>query len=215
MYVPLHNYKRRKYKNNLWSAYSPKLKRYVFFQSDLEYDYWVLIETNSNITLFCEQPLKVKGLYNGKLHESIFDMWYIESNSHFFVEVKYYKALQPEHKDYAKNMRQIFIQKEWCESQNYKHIIMTEIEIRKNRALLNNLKTILPYLKSSPSEIIGYKIEKLLKLKPMSILELETHLSEHTSMVRPALYWLIYSDRVLSNIDQEIISNRTELRTNV
>ncbi|KRE38153.1 hypothetical protein ASG81_19960 [Paenibacillus sp. Soil522] len=78
-----------RYGSNYWESFSPKLNRNVRF-SDLEYDHWVLLEANHNVKIFCEQPLRIKHLFNGELAESIFDMWVkYQDGSESFIEVKY------------------------------------------------------------------------------------------------------------------------------
>lgn len=99
--------------SNFWDAYSPKIKRDVNFYSDLEYDHWILVETDSRIKNFCEQPLKIEGLYNGKKAESIFDMWVQwDDGVNEFIEIKYSKDLIPKSKQYDRVKKQITLQQE-------------------------------------------------------------------------------------------------------
>lgn len=64
-----------KYGSNYWVGYSYKLRRHVHFYSDLEYENWILVETNPEVEVFCEQPLRIQYFLDGKKSESIFDMW--------------------------------------------------------------------------------------------------------------------------------------------
>ena len=81
---------RGRFNNNLWQVYSPKVDRVVNLYSDLEYDHWVLVETDPQIRLFCEQPRKIDVVIAGKSVSSIFDMW-IErvTGEEEYREVKY------------------------------------------------------------------------------------------------------------------------------
>ncbi|MFJ7310831.1 Tn7 transposase TnsA N-terminal domain-containing protein [Peribacillus frigoritolerans] len=127
--------------SNFWDAYSPKIKRDVNFYSDLEYDHWILVETDSKISTFCEQPLKIEGIYKGKKSESIFDMWLLwENGDNEFVEIKYSKDLLPGSKQFERVMKQITLQKEWCIKKGYKYTVKTEKEIRFNYIYLNNMR---------------------------------------------------------------------------
>jgi hypothetical protein len=58
-----------------WEGYSPKLKRDVYFTSDLEYDYWLWVETDPNIISFCERPYKVQEIIDEKVEQSVISMW--------------------------------------------------------------------------------------------------------------------------------------------
>jgi hypothetical protein len=83
-----------RYGSNYWEVYSPKIGRNVRLFSDLEYDHWVMVETNPKIKTFCEQPLRIVEYIDGKRHESIFDMWVQwEDGTEMFIEVKYQKDL--------------------------------------------------------------------------------------------------------------------------
>lgn len=46
MYSPINIKRSSKFGNHYWESYSPKLKR-----NDLEYDFWVLVETDPKTVL--------------------------------------------------------------------------------------------------------------------------------------------------------------------
>ncbi len=149
MYTPIEMKRNTKYGNNYWEAYSPKLKRNVRFFSDLEYDNWLHIETNSDIVSFCEQPLKIQIQFNGEMAESIFDMWVLyKDNTEEFMEVKYSSEICGNTKKSMRSIRQTNIQKQWCLENNYKYSIKTDKEIRRELVYLNNLKQIIGQVKS-------------------------------------------------------------------
>ena len=54
MYTPLIKTRTGRYGNNHWLVFSPKLKRDVNLFSDLEFDNWVLIETDPTVVTFCD-----------------------------------------------------------------------------------------------------------------------------------------------------------------
>lgn len=107
MYTPLPMKRSSRYGNNYWEGKSLKLKRNVHLFSDLEYDHWLLIETDPKVNSYCEQPLRIKQYIDGEWVESIFDMW-IEWNdgSETFIEVKYSDELDPKHPNYQRVKRQ-------------------------------------------------------------------------------------------------------------
>ncbi|WP_240524300.1 MULTISPECIES: TnsA endonuclease N-terminal domain-containing protein [Bacillus cereus group] len=90
MYKPLITNTSKKFGNNRWFSYSSKLQRNVFLFSDLEYEHWLIIESNPKVIDFCEQPLIMNSYTNGKLMNSIIDMWVKYNTGHEeFLEIKY------------------------------------------------------------------------------------------------------------------------------
>ena len=75
MYEPVEQNSMSHFGSNFWDGYSYKVKRDVFFYSELEYDHWILVECNPKIISFCEQPRKIDGYVDDEYKESIFDMW--------------------------------------------------------------------------------------------------------------------------------------------
>ncbi|AZV43023.1 TnsA endonuclease N-terminal domain-containing protein [Peribacillus asahii] len=218
MYKPIVMNSINKYGNNRWKAFSEKIKRDVYLSSSLEYDYWVLIETNYLVENFCEQPLKVDGIYNGKQHSSIFDMWIqYKDESEKFVEIKYSSDLLPSSPRFEKVQKQINIQREWCDVNGVEHRVLTELDIRSNVILLENQKVILPHLKDShliPSNDIlsvinsiyngAYTFQEIFISNP-NIMK---------NIILKIIYILIYKKILFSNIDIVRLGNETEVKLN-
>ena len=147
-YKPLQIKRCTKYGNNYWETYSPKINRNVKLFSDLEYDNWLYVETNPDIISFCEQPLKIQVNIDGKIKESIFDMWILyKDNTEEFIEVKYYSEVTGTSKRAIRSQNQIAAQRKWCEENNYKYCVKTDLEIRKNLHYLNTLKYVISEVK--------------------------------------------------------------------
>lgn len=152
---PVWDPRRGSYGNNLWQAFSQKLGRRVKSYSDLEFNHYILVESNPDIVSFCEQPVKVLGRVDEKDCASFMDMWILwRDGSEEFREVKYAKDL-----DKPRVIRQIEIQKSWCERNGFRHSIITEKEIYKNHVLLRNWKLILSQMATS-RDLDLRKIEK-------------------------------------------------------
>ena len=112
---------------NYWEVFSPKLERIVRMFSDLEFDNYILTETNPKIQTFCEQPIKIKTLVDGKEVISVIDMWIkYHSGKEVFIEVKYQSDINPANPKSQRSIRQIKAQKKWCEGNGFDHIVMTE-----------------------------------------------------------------------------------------
>lgn len=145
MYKPLITDASKKYGNNRWLAYSNKLKRIVYLFSDLEYEHWLQIESDPDIVEFCEQPIKMEIIDNGKVFSSIIDMWVKYKNGQeAFIEIKYRKDLLKK-----SVMKQIYIQEVWCEVNKINHLIRTEDEIKMNPIKLSNLKFLIKQVNNS------------------------------------------------------------------
>lgn len=171
----------------------------------MEYDFWVLIETNPQVRAFCERPLKIEQMYEGKLMKVMFDMWVEwENKNEQFVEIRYSNK-----SDYSGQSARSTIAQQWCE--------IHEKEIRGNKILLSNMKTLLPYINNRPQpvETDMYKIERQLsKVKRCSIASLSQQLNINPARIRESIFLLIYNGRLKANIDSELIGSSLEVWLN-
>lgn len=208
-----------RYGSNYWEAFSPKMHRNIKLFSDLEYDHWLLLESDSNVTSFCEQPLRINHFYNGEIVESIFDMWVkYRDGSECFIEVKYSNELDPNNPRSKRSLRQTAVQRDWCHCNGHLHIIKTEIDIRRNPIYLSNLKQIISYIKnrSAPIETDQFKMLQILKRGLITLQNIEGQ--DHgisQQRIRESLFWLIYQGKINSNIDHCIIGPSLEVWMNV
>ncbi|MGC4379217.1 hypothetical protein WD019_20220 [Fictibacillus sp. Mic-4] len=212
MYSPIPIKRSSKFGNNYWEAYSPKVQRNVRLFSDLEYDYWILIETNPKIQAFCERPLEIKQIYNGKVVKAMFDMWIKwENGEEQFVEVQYSVSNR------SVKLASI-IQQLWCKHHQKDFLIKTEKDIRENHILLSNMKTILPYISNRPHPVETdlYNIKRYLsKVKRCTIAELDHYLALDRIRIREAIFWLLYHGQIQANVDTTPIGSSLEVWTNV
>jgi hypothetical protein len=214
MYTPIPIKRSTRYGNNYWEAYSPKMNRNIRLFSDLEYDHWILTETDHRIQSFCEQPLRIQTSYNGKPVESIFDMWIMYKGGHeCFVEVKYTKDLDPANPRSNRALQQTAVQKSWCQEHNYTHTIRTELDIRNNGIYLSNMKQLLGYIKNRkrPIELDQFQVMEFLKKGRTSLSEIEQSTRLQTSRIREAVFWLIYEGIVESDMNNRLIGPLTEV----
>lgn len=216
MYTPIAIKRSTHYGNNYWEGFSPKLKRNVSFFSDLEYEHWILTETNPFVEIFCEQPLRIKQFLNGEWVESIFDMWIkYYDGTEIFVEVKYSEELEPNHKNFDRVKRQTTAQKEWCQSNGKKHLIQTERDIRENRIYLENMRYLLPFVRQrNSSDEIAKQITELLKKGSLAIADVQSALSTiPIGKIRECIYCLIYDGILCSeNIHHVPLGKQTVVK---
>ena len=153
MYESVLSGKSSHFGSNFWDFFSQKINRDVNFYSDLEYEHWILVETNPDIEYFCEQPLKILEEYEGEMHASIFDIWIQwKDGKEEFVEIKYEKDVReasfPKSKRNKRIQIQLNIQEKWCKNNHINYRIVTEEEIRI-QPLLTNKKMLLLFKDSS------------------------------------------------------------------
>ncbi|MBB3112111.1 hypothetical protein FHS18_004189 [Paenibacillus phyllosphaerae] len=203
--TPLIKQRSGRYGNNHWIVYSPKIKREVNLFSDLEFDHWVTIETDWTVETFCEQPDKAEG----EEGTSIFDMWIKKKDGReIYFEIKYEKALTDEHV-----VKQIDIQKKWCEHHGKEHQVRTEKDIRSNEIYLENLKDILPYLLNNSTivEIDSYKVAAQIKDGRKTLKELNQILNMNLPRLYEAVACLICSGEIRANLEKVYFGLETEV----
>lgn len=214
MYSPIPIKRSSKFGNNYWESYSPKSKRNVQLFSDLEYDFWVLLETNPQVRAFCERPFEIEQIHEGKLIKVMFDMWIEwENNTEQFVEIKYSNQSDTS----ARAARNIIVQQQWCKVHKKDFVIKTEKDIRRNNTLLSNMKTLLPYITNRPHpvEMDLHQIKRQLsKEKGCSIAALNHQLNIDPTRIRESVCWLIYHGQLEANIDSELIGPSLEVWLN-
>lgn len=192
-------YEPKKFKNlytkDSWITYSPKLNRNVCLHSELEYDYWVLVETNPKVLNFCEHPTGLVSV----------DMWVLFDNEEYLVEVKYSDSQKKKESDIATVQEN---------STAIRRIVMTENEIRSNSILLSNMKIILGYIKNRnyPLEIDKHIVRKCLSKTPISLSEIERKLPNlGRSRITESIIWMIYNGMLMSNLDLYPFGPETEV----
>jgi hypothetical protein len=215
MYIPLDIKRNKKYGSNYWEGLSLKLNRRVRLFSDLEYDHWILVETDPNIKLFCEQPFSIKMYFEGELYESIPDMWVMKNDgTEFLIEVKYTSELIFDDPKNSPTIKKIRAYKLWCKMNNFKYLLRTEHNIRRNPIYLQNMKTIQSFIKGyhPPSESEKLEFINLIQNKKLKLFEIEQYFSQLSKdRIRGILSWLIYQGFIFANLDKMLIHNQTEV----
>ncbi|MES5957123.1 MULTISPECIES: TnsA endonuclease N-terminal domain-containing protein [Bacillus] len=216
MYKPLVTNFNKKYGNNRWVTYSFKLKREVFLFSDLEYEHWLMVESNPKVINFCEQPLVMTACIHGKLVTSIVDMWVkYEDGNEEFIEIKYSSDLIKQ-----RVINQIFTQKYWCAANGFQHRVRTEGDICVNRILLSNLKVLVKGNKQQTQQIETdiYQVMKILKhnkTQKTTINSLITATQIPSNRLLISIGQMILTGEICSNISKEYFGTNTEVWVNV
>lgn len=202
------------YGSNTWNCFSYKLKRSVILYSDLEYELWIQLETNPLVETFCEQPLTITGVVDGKVCNSILDMWVKwKDGTEKYIEVKYQKDKEKINNFNTRISKQLRLQETWSKSENINYEILTEKEIRI-QPLLSNLKIIVPYLIrfKEVSELDSHKIIKYIGNQTVTVKELL--LENHFSDFYLSLFFQYYTGVISLDIDRQPINNLTKVWCN-
>jgi len=211
---PVWDPKRGSYGNNLWTAFSSKINRRVKLYSDLEYHHWLLVESDPLISDFCEQPVKATGQCDdGTQTCSYIDMWVLWRNgTEEYREIKYEKDLSK-----TKVLRQIEIQRAWCDRRGAAHAIYTEKEIYSNRLLLNNWKVVLCQMATARDLNLRttehYIMQLLSKGDGLSIGELSIKLpQEAVTNLSTAVFRLLHAGELSAPLHAQELTNETIFR---
>ena len=180
---------------NYWEGYSLKLGRVVQFYSDLEYDHWVLVESDPNVEDFCEQPVIVSGWLDGRIVESRIDFWLRQRNgTELFRGVRYDRDITGPTRRMGPQ-RSVQIERDWALRNGERYEVVTEIRIRAHPALLQNWKRVLHYLRTHRTECSIHGGEELVRSRfaTASAISMEALVRDmHPAVSREAARLLIF-----------------------
>ncbi|WP_025677226.1 hypothetical protein [Paenibacillus massiliensis] len=153
MYSPIPLTKSEKTGVGYWEGYSPKLKRDVTLLGDLEYDYWLFIETDPRILSYCERPILIESSsFTSKIITSVPSHWVkYQDNTEAIIKVRFSKV---ETSKYEKLKKQLLIEEQWCKEKNIKHCVVNDQEIRSNPLLLSNKKLLISIVSNRQHQLI-------------------------------------------------------------
>ncbi len=138
---PIYMTRATHYGNNYYEVYSKKLNRIVRMFSSLEYANFLTLEMNPSVIKFCEQPLEIQIMLEGKPKKAIFDFWVLYNNMREEMqEVKYSQELNGNDEKSLRSNEQIRREKIWCEEHEICHVIRTDEDIYSGRFFIKNLE---------------------------------------------------------------------------
>jgi hypothetical protein len=112
-------------------------KRSVHWNSPLERDLFFILELDSDVKLFREQPCTIEYFLDGKKHRYTPDLLVVRSNRSQIIEVKPKSKV----KKYDQLFRMVAL---ICREHGYEFVVATDVEIRQ-QPRLNNLKLLWRY----------------------------------------------------------------------
>lgn len=218
MYYPINIDRAKKYGSNYWEVFSPKADRIVRCYSDLEYEHYILVETNPNIIAFCEKPLKISYNLDGINIESLLDMWVkYKDETEYFIKIKYSSEIDTGNPKFERSIRQTKSQQLWCNENGFNYEIKTEIHIRSNPLYLANMKAILSYVKRNlqPIETDTFYIKKAISEKELTINQIKDLLPEISlERIKQSIAFMIYMGMAVANVGIIEFGIQTEVRLN-
>ena len=200
--------KSNKFGNNRWIVYSNKINRIVYLFSDLEYANWLVVENDPSIKYFCEQPIIIEAVSEGKVKSSIPDMYIQYVNGvEAMREIKYTVDINSE-----RAKQQSFIQKSWCNKNNYKYELVTDEHLTTNSVYLSNLKQ-LSKIEIDITQVNRFKgtLDKFINSKPNTVLELSKIMNIEIDDILQQIFCLIKVNYINSNINELFLGPLTEV----
>ncbi len=209
--MPVWKQPRGSFGSNYWTFYSFKLGRDVNFYSNLERDHGVLIEADSRIRWYCEQPLQIRIKVDGHDRETILDMLVrYEDGRDEYREVKYMSELAQREKC-TRIMRQLTAQQRWAQVATTHYRIVTEQEIRQNRFFLTNWKRMIAHLAATAEESLETLEKQVMKAFEATavwrLVELEQYCRPASPQLsRTAIYRLIHRGQLRAPLEESPLS---------
>jgi hypothetical protein len=205
LYEPLPIKRNESFIKNYWESYSPRLQRDVYFLGQLNYEFWLMLEINTEISTYCERPTIIKGVHNKRRFEITPNFWVQYKNGEeSFVILEYEKAKKPKF--------DINLLEEWCYKQNKKLEVIKETYILQNQLIINNSKRLISFLsRKNVIEMDLHRIIKCLTTEKITIKSLVNELKSSLTDQRiiESIYFLIFHNRIASNITEKPINLNT------
>jgi hypothetical protein len=206
-YSPVTKLAASRFGNNRWIVFSLRLLRLVILYSDLEYDHWVMVESNYRIISYCEQPIRIRVKTADGFVTTIFDMWLLfASGREVFREVKYREQLTD-----ARVVRQIRAQKTYCGIESGDHEVFDEYRIRRNPRYIRSWKFILRVLAATHNanlHPICQEVSHLLRDGRMTLRQLEANCaSAERNLLRPAVFKMLHAGQAKAPLGSHEITN--------
>lgn len=214
MYNPIPLNKSQRCGVGYWEGLSPKLRRDVTLLGDLEYDHWILIETNPNIISYCERPIQLSSLINGKIVHSIPSVWVKYSDdSESLIKVRYSKSNPIKSKSID---QEIANEQQWCKDKNMGYCVVTENDIRSNALLLSNKRLIVSMVSNRliPIDTDIFQITHFINNQKVTLNKMFESFSIPDSRIIEGICWLLFKGVLRSNLDQVPIGSKLEVWLN-
>ncbi len=189
---------------------SLKLNNVVSFESSLERDYINILEFNSSVVHYCEQPIKIFYTLEDKEHYYVPDFFvrFNDNREDELVEIKYKDDLLKNKKKYFAKFKAA---KMFCEANGLKFKIVNEDGIRT--PFLLNCKFLLPYRRPkndidySDIAVLEERIKSVKHATPKSIITDSFFPDDRKAELLYALWYMIANSMVNIDLNMQITMN--------
>lgn len=184
---------------------SLKLGRMVAFESLIEQDYLYVLDYETEVTWFEEQPLTISYAWQEKSYEYTPDFHVTRPTGHELVECKPTVFVQK-----TENQRKFAAAQEWCQQQGWSFSIVTDQALRKGYRLANiKLLTRYARFKLSPELLEQAQAYLQNKTGPIPLLEAGRYLvPEHPAQGMAALFHMAFYQRIGIDLDDHAITEQ-------
>lgn len=154
---------------------SLKLGRMVDFESLIERDYLYLLDFETAVTWFAEQPLVIEYEANGKQLKYTPDFHLIRGGRHFLVECKPEKMMGK-----PQNQRKFAAGQDFCAEKNWTFQVMTDTQLRAGFRL-SNVRLLTQFARYDPDPRIKQTILAFLSAAaaPVPMAEVMVRVAPH------------------------------------
>lgn len=175
---------------------SRKIGRQVAFESLLERNYFFLLEYDPEVENFCEQPLDITFLHNGKKRHYYPDVAVERNGQIHIVEIKPSSKLND-----VKLIPKFLSGINYCNAKDYQYRIITEKHMDKQ--ILKNVKMLFGYSGVDVPASIRLRIRTELGVDELSIQELCTLIQDKCGNYTKALI-AVYNQLYHRNLECDI-----------
>lgn len=206
----------KKYGANYWTFHSIKNNRHYEAYSNLEFENMVCLEMDPEVERYTPQPLEVSVIIDGKLKNTVFDVWVrYKDGREEFQEVKYQEELDSDTPEGERSRKQISAQKAWCLQNGMDYVVRTDKEIHKGQFYVRNLRFLFGRVKRM--SLLEKNVENVLKeyLKktcPTTVGYIDSTGRFENNRTFDYLAYFFYKGIItFSNIEDEFVSNKSEV----
>ncbi len=213
---PLHPIPRhRRVGADYYRTYSPKAGRYVEFESSLEYEIWLLFESDPRVAALREQTPQI--YIEGREKPYTFDLW-VRFND---LEERPIQT-KPESK-LVEDASGKFVPENWdsitaaSQQAGWDPIFLTNRTTEKRRQFIDNWDQLLPYVKTALKFDTQRLQQRILSIvhdgHEVPIHEIEKRIpGEPEDRVVETIFLLIYQGKLLANLDSAPVSRDLEVQ---
>jgi hypothetical protein len=126
---------------------SIKMGKMVWWESQIERDHLYLVEFDTDVLSYEEQPLKIRYYIDGEAHIYTPDLRVVRTFKKQIVEVKDWESAQKD--EYIELFRRVA---PICQREGYEFVVVTDRDIRI-QPRLNNIKLIYKYAKTPVTSV--------------------------------------------------------------